>query len=116
MLISTPLCGNALFRPIKRKCVHDIWEYAQQVAKDEDDLPPEPPTKEKIDSESVKATVEKLNDILSGRKDISPKSKAKLRYINKNYPVNIKNMKNRKKSWAKGIVIVKLIQRQRLCE
>ncbi|HLS37001.1 MAG TPA: transposase, partial [Sphingobacterium bovisgrunnientis] len=34
--------------------------------------------------------VEKLNDILSGRKDISPKSKAKLRYINKNYPVNIK--------------------------
>jgi transposase len=68
----------------------DIWEYAQQVAKDEDDLPPEPPTKEKIDSESVKATVEKLNDILSGRKDISPKSKAKLRYINKNYPVNIK--------------------------
>jgi hypothetical protein len=52
-----------------KKQLTEIWQYAQQVAADEDQMP-EPPDFTEIDSEKVKATVEKLNEKLAGRDDI----------------------------------------------
>lgn len=68
--------------------LEEIWNYAQNIAADED-LMPEPPTATNINKESVKATVEKLNKVLADNDKVDKKVKAKLRYINKNFPVNI---------------------------
>lgn len=71
-----------------KKQLTEIWQYAQQVASNEDKMP-EPPDFTEIDSEKVKATVEKLNEKLAGRDDTDKKVKAKLNYITKHYPQNI---------------------------
>ncbi|MBC7399074.1 MAG: IS1182 family transposase [Mucilaginibacter sp.] len=66
----------------------EIWTYAQQVAAEEDKMP-EPPDFTSIDSEKIKATVDQLNEKLAGKEDIDKKIKNKLKYVTKNYPVNI---------------------------
>lgn len=66
----------------------EIWQYAQQVAGEEDKMP-EPPDFTTIDSEKVNAAVNELNAKLGGKKDIDKKIKAKLKYAAKNYPANI---------------------------
>jgi len=71
-----------------KKQLAEIWQYAQQVATDEDKLP-EPPDFTEIDSSKVKATVDQLNEKLAGKDNIDQKIKAKLKYITKHYPVNI---------------------------
>jgi transposase len=71
-----------------KKQLEEIWDYAQSVAADED-LMPEPPTATTINKESVKATVEKLNKVLAENDQVDKKVKAKLRYINQNFPANI---------------------------
>lgn len=71
-----------------KKQLDEIWNYAQSVAADED-MMPEPPTATTINKESVKATVEKLNKVLADNDQVDKKVKAKLRYINQNFPVNI---------------------------
>lgn len=71
-----------------KKQLEDIWNYAQNIAADED-LMPEPPTATTINKESVRATVEKLNKVLADNDQVDKKVKAKLRYINKNFPANI---------------------------
>lgn len=71
-----------------KKQLEEIWNYAQHIAADED-LMPEPPTAAAINKESVRATVEKLNKVLADNDQADKKVKAKLRYINKNFPVNI---------------------------
>lgn len=71
-----------------KKQLDEIWNYAQRIAADED-LMPQPPTAATINQESVKATVEKLNKVLAGNEQADKKVKAKLRYINKNFPANI---------------------------
>lgn len=71
-----------------KKQLTDIWHYAQQVASEEDKMP-EPPDFTEIDSEKVKATVEKLNEKLGGRDDIDKKVRAKLSYLTKHYPQNM---------------------------
>ena len=71
-----------------KKQLDEIWDYAQSVAADED-MMPEPPTATTINKESVKATVEKLNKVLADNDQVDKKVKAKLRYINQNFPVNI---------------------------
>lgn len=71
-----------------KKQLEEIWNYAQNIAADED-LMPEPPTASTINKESVKATVEKLNKVLADNDQADKKVKAKLRYINKNFPANI---------------------------
>lgn len=71
-----------------KKQLAEIWEYAQNIADDEDRLP-DPPDFTTIDSEKVKDTVEKLNKALSNRDNVSSEAKAKMRYITKHYPVNI---------------------------
>jgi len=49
-----------------KKQLQDIWQYAQNVACEEDQMP-EPPDFTSINKEKVKATVEKLNETLSGK-------------------------------------------------
>lgn len=68
-----------------KKQLEDIWTYAQHIAADEDRMP-EPPDLSAINPESVNATVEKLNTLLAGNDQADKKVKAKLRYINKNFP------------------------------
>src|SRR5476651_1865530 len=68
-----------------KKQLSEIWDYAQSVAKEEDKMP-EPPDFTTIDSEKVNSTVDKLNEKLSAREDISKQVKSKLRYISKHYP------------------------------
>lgn len=71
-----------------KKQLTEIWEYAQQIARDEDKMP-EPPDFTEIDSEKVKATVDQLNEKLSGKENLDKKIKDKLKYVTKNYPQNI---------------------------
>lgn len=70
-----------------KKQLTDIWEYAQSIAKTEDDLPPTPDFTE-IDKEKVQKTVDKLNEVLKQNPQATQKVKAKLRYITKKYPAN----------------------------
>ena len=71
-----------------KKQLEDIWSYAQHIAADEDKMPP-PPDLSTLNPESVNAAVEKLNQVLAGHDKVDKKVKAKLRYINKNFPENI---------------------------
>ncbi|REC79485.1 IS1182 family transposase [Chryseobacterium elymi] len=71
-----------------RAALKDIWDYAQSIAKSEDNLP-DPPDLTTIDSEKVRATVDKLNRVLSDKPSVNKKMKAKLRYVTKNYPEKI---------------------------
>lgn len=71
-----------------KKQLTEIWEYAQSIAKAEDDMPT-PPDFTEINSEKVQAAVDKLNQVLNENPETSQKAKAKLRYITKNYPENI---------------------------
>jgi transposase len=71
-----------------KKQLTEIWEYAQQVATDEDKMP-EPPDLTEISSEKVNATVDKLNEKLAGKENIDKKVKAKLGYITRNFPANM---------------------------
>ena len=65
-----------------------IWQYAQSISESEDDLP-EPPELTTIDKEKVEEAVSKLNQALGGKENIDKKVRAKLNYINKNFPKNI---------------------------
>lgn len=71
-----------------KKQLTEIWQYAQQLASDEDKMP-EPPDFTRIDSEKVNATVQKLNEKLAGKDNVDKKVRAKLGYITRNFPVNI---------------------------
>ena len=71
-----------------KKQLAEIWDYAQNLADDEDRLP-DPPDFTTIDSEKVKDTVDKLNKAVSKKKDVPSKVKAKMRYVTKNFPENI---------------------------
>lgn len=71
-----------------KKQLVEIWEYAQQLAGQEDKMP-EPPDFTTIDSEKVKATVDQLNEKLADKEHVSKKIKAKLKHITKHYPENM---------------------------
>ena len=71
-----------------KKALGEIWQYAQSIAKAEDNLP-EPPDLTDIDTEKVQATVDKLNAVLADKPDLDKKVKAKLRYVSKEYPAKI---------------------------
>jgi len=49
-----------------KKQLTEIWQYAQQLAQDEDKLP-DPPDFTTIDSDKVNSTVDKLNEKLAGK-------------------------------------------------
>jgi transposase len=71
-----------------KKQLTEIWQYAQQVAADEDKMP-EPPDFTEIDSAKVKETVVQLNEKLAAKENIDKKIKDKLKYVTKKYPENI---------------------------
>jgi transposase len=71
-----------------KKQLSEIWQYAQDVAADENKMP-DPADFTEIDSEKVNATVEKLNEKLAGKENIDKKMKAKLGYITRNFPANM---------------------------
>jgi transposase len=71
-----------------KKSLAEIWQYAQSIAKAEDNLP-EPPDFTDIDTEKVQATVDKLNAVLADKPDLDKKVKAKLRYVSREYPAKI---------------------------
>lgn len=71
-----------------KKQLGEIWQYAQQVASQEEDMPP-PPDFTDINKEKVKQAVEKLNEVLSDKKQIDGKMKARLRHVTKTYVENI---------------------------
>jgi transposase len=68
-----------------KKQLTEIWQYAQQIAADEDKMP-EPPDFTEIDSAKVKQTVAQLNEKLAAKDNIDKKVKDKLKYVTKNYP------------------------------
>jgi transposase len=71
-----------------KKQLGEIWQYAQHVATQEDDMPP-PPDFTDINKEKVKQAVDKLNEVLADKEQLDTKVKSKLRYITKAYVDNI---------------------------
>ena len=71
-----------------KKQLTEIWQYARQVANDEDKMP-EPPDLTMIDSEKIKATIDVLNEKLAGRDTTDKKIKDKLKYVSKQYPLTM---------------------------
>src|SRR5690554_7280051 len=67
-----------------------MWEYANSIADSEDNEPePTPPDFTELSPEKVRKTVENIENKLKDNPKASPKSKAKLRYIKKNFAVNL---------------------------
>lgn len=82
--------GNAI-KTRKEKMMQqleEMWEYAQSIA-DEEDQDPTPPDFKKVDREKVVKTAQKINKILKGNNKASSKSKAKARYMVKNFAANL---------------------------
>lgn len=82
--------GNAI-KTRKEKMAEQLeamWEYAQNIA-DEEDSGPDPPDFKKIDREKVEATARKIERIIGENPRATTKAKAKLRYIQKNFPRNL---------------------------
>src|SRR5690606_12343187 len=65
-----------------------VWQYAQSIA-DEEDSDPTPPDFKKIDKEKVGNTVREIEGIIGKNPKATTKAKAKLRYIQKNFPQNL---------------------------
>lgn len=79
--------GNAI-KTRKEKMaqqLEEMWQYAQSIA-DEEDKDPTPPDFKQIDKKKVEQTAEKITRILKDNPKASTKRKAKVRYIQKNYP------------------------------
>jgi hypothetical protein len=66
----------------------NIWNYAQNIANEEDNMPT-PPDFTTIDTKKVQSTVDKLSQVLKPKKDVDKKVKTKLRYITQNFTQNI---------------------------
>ena len=82
--------GNAIkTRKVKMaEQLEQMWNYAQQIA-DEEDKDPNPPNFKTIDKEKVEQTAKKINRILKDNPKASSKHKAKARYIEKNFASNL---------------------------
>ncbi|TAE13585.1 MAG: IS1182 family transposase [Bacteroidetes bacterium] len=65
--------------------VDELWGYAQSVASSELE-DPEPTDFEKITSEKVKATIEKIDAVLKDKPEVSKAIKQKLNYGKKHWP------------------------------
>lgn len=68
--------------------LEQMWVYAQSIA-DEEDRDPTPPEFKPIDKEKIEQTAKKIEQIISKNPKASAKAKAKLRYIQKNFPENL---------------------------
>lgn len=65
-----------------------LWAYSQAVAKEEMG-DPSPTDFDPIDGEAVKKTVEKINEALKDKPEVSKEVKAKLRYAKNHFPAAI---------------------------
>lgn len=70
-------------------------EYAQSIA-DEEDRDSQPPEFKKIDKDQVTQTVKEIDKIITKNPKVSTKSKAKLRYIQKNFVQNLDKYEKQK--------------------
>lgn len=93
--------GNAI-KTNKEKMkqqLDELWNYAQSIAAEElKDT--EPLVFEKIDARKVKATIEKIDEVLQG-KEVSKKVKQKINYAKKNWPDNLAKYEAQKKIMGK---------------
>ncbi len=73
----------------------ELWKYTQKVAADEkgDNTPPD---FDKIDSKTVKATIEKIDAALK-EVEVSKEVKQKLNYAKKNWPAKLKQYADQEK-------------------
>ncbi|MHC5311097.1 IS1182 family transposase [Myroides sp. LJL116] len=65
--------------------IQSIWEYADSVARQEQELPP-PPDFKKMDQDSLTETINTLNSILKKSPNASKEVKSKLTRIAREYP------------------------------
>lgn len=82
--------GNAI-KTRKEKMseqLEEMWQYAQSIADDED-RDPTPPDFKKIDKDKIEKAAKKIEKIISKNPKTSTKAKAKLRYIQRNFPQNL---------------------------
>lgn len=77
-----------------KKALSEIWQYAQSVAKAEDNLP-EPPDFTDINPERVQDTVDTLNAVLADKPEVDKKVKNKLKYASKEYPKKLAEYENK---------------------
>lgn len=79
--------------------LNDLWKYAQSVAASEmDDT--DPSGFDKIDSEKVSATIEKINNVLRDKK-VDGKTRQKLNYARKNWPTALDKYEQQEKILGK---------------
>lgn len=72
--------------------LEELWNYAERVAKEELQNTEDIDFKE-VDSEKVTQTIEKINEVLKGKK-IASKIRQKLNYAKKNWAVNLEKYKH----------------------
>lgn len=76
--------------------LEELWNYAQKTAaeelKDTEEL-----VFEAIDVEKVKATIAKIDEVLSGKEQVSKQVKQKLNYAKKHWPENLKRYEEQEK-------------------
>lgn len=82
-----------------RQQLRELWKYTQKVAAAEkgDDTPPD---FEKIDSKTVKETIDKIDAALKDIEDVDSKVKQKLNYARKHWPAKLKEYAKQKKILA----------------
>jgi transposase len=78
-----------------KKQLEELWEYAEQVAKEELENN-EPEDFEQIDAEKVKQTIERIDRALAD-KPVNKKVKQKLNYARKNWPENLNRYEEQEK-------------------
>lgn len=76
--------------------LQELWAYAEQITtlEKEDTTPPD---FEPTDPEKVKATIEKINEALKDKKEVSLKVKAKLKYAAKHFPEAVEKYNTQEK-------------------
>lgn len=77
-----------------KKALREIWEYAQSVAKAEDNLP-EPPDFTDISPKKVQDTVDTLNAVLADNPQVGKKVRNKLKYATREYPKKLAEYEDR---------------------
>jgi transposase len=79
-----------------RKQLDELWAYAESVAKEELENN-EPEYFEKIDQDSVRKTIESIDNALKG-KPVNKEVKQKLNYARKNWPENLRKYEQQEKT------------------
>lgn len=79
-----------------KKQLDELWQYAQQMAFEElNDT--DPSGFDKIDAEKVEQTIDKINEALKDKPEVSKEVKQKLKYAEKHWPANLKKYEEQEK-------------------